>query len=140
MHFRYTQWDGHEFPTQDRLEFFNNMLDFVLAYGDEAMQALDRAELDEQQKQWLEQLIKDGLLEKLSGRWRLTPRAINAMQRRALMEIFRDLQPGRRDGHPTFHAGGLAERTEGTHRYEFGDPLSELDVTQTLRNAISRES
>jgi len=138
VRYRYQEWNGDEFPTQDRLDFFHNILDFVLTHGDEALRALDRAEFDDQQRQWLDQLIKDGLLEKAAGRWRLTPRAINAMQRRALMEVFSNLRAGRRDGHPTQHVGGPTERTEGTHPYQFGDPLSELDVAQTLRNALWR--
>jgi uncharacterized protein with von Willebrand factor type A (vWA) domain len=30
------------------------------------------------------------------------------------------------------------ERTEGTRAYQFGDPVSELDLTATLRNALQR--
>ncbi|MCK6484417.1 MAG: VWA domain-containing protein [Phycisphaerae bacterium] len=138
MRYEYVEWDGREFPTQDRLDLFHSILDFVLAHGDEAMRALDRADLNDAQREWLDQLIKDGLLEKVAGRWKLTPRAIGAMQRRALNEVFRDLRAGRRDGHVTVHPGGLGERTEGTRRYEFGDPISELDPTATLRNALSR--
>ena len=140
MRFRYAEWDGQEFATQDRLDFFNNILDFVLAHGDEALRALDRAPLDDQHRQWLEQLIQDGLLEKFSGRWRLTPRAINAMQRRALAEIFRQLRAGRRDGHEAVASGQSTERTEGTRPYEFGDQLSEIEPTQTLRNALARSA
>lgn len=140
MRFRYSEWDGSEFPTQDRLDFFNNVLDFVMAHGDEALRALDRAQLDEEQRKWLEQLINDGLMENLAGRWRLTPRAINAMQRRALMEIFEQLRAGRGEGHQSQHVGMSGERTDGTRAYEFGDPLSEIEPVQTLRNAMLRSA
>lgn len=136
---RYTDWDGQEFPTQDRLDLFHNILDFVLTYGEQALSSLDRAELNEQQQQWLSDLIKDGLLEKAAGRWKLTPQAISVMQRRALSEVFKQLQAGRRDGHQTMHSGGRGERTDGTRRYEFGDPVSELDPAQTLRNTMTRQ-
>ncbi len=138
MRIRYTDWDGRPFPTQDRLDLFHNILDFVLTYGEQALSSLERAELSEQQQRWLDELIKDGLLEKAAGRWKLTPQAIGVMQRRALAEVFKELQSGRRDGHQTPHSGGRGERTDGTRRYEFGDPISELDVTETLRNAIAR--
>lgn len=138
MRFRYSEWDGREFPTQDRLDLFHNILDFVLSHGEEALRALDRAEMNDQQKQWLDQLIRDGLLEKLAGRFRLTPRAIGHMQRRALMEVFRDLRKGQRDGHQTAHPGGIGERTEGTRPYQFGDPIAQLDPMATLRNALVR--
>lgn len=138
MRFKFSEWNGDDFPTQDRLDLFHNILDFVIAHGEEALRALDRTELNDEQQQWLDQLIKDGLLEKFAGRWRLTPHAIGVMQRRALMEVFRNLQAGRRDGHETAFAGGVGERTDGSHSYQFGDPLSEIDPTQTLRNALSR--
>lgn len=140
MRTRYTQWDGHEFPTQDRLDLFHHILDFVLMHGDKALGSLERAELTEQQRQWLDDLIKDGLLEKAAGRWKLTPQAIGVMQRRALNEVFQQLRAGRSDGHATPHAGGRGERTDGTRRYEFGDPISEMDPVQTLRNALSRRA
>jgi len=138
MRSRYVRWNGVEFQTQDRLDFFNHILDFVLTHGDEALRALDRAEFDEQQRQWLDQLIRDGLLERVAGRWRLTPSAISRMQRRALMEVFRDLRRGQRDGHATSHPGGPGERTDGTRPYQFGDPIGQLEPIATLRNALRR--
>ena len=46
MRVRYSEWDGEAFPTQDRLDLFRNILDFVLAYGDEALRALDEERAD----------------------------------------------------------------------------------------------
>jgi uncharacterized protein with von Willebrand factor type A (vWA) domain len=138
MRVHYTEWDGEAFPTQDRLDLFHNILDFVMAYGDEALAALKRAELDEPQRQWLDQLIRDGLLEKTVSRWKLTPRAIGAMQRKALAEVFRNLRHGQRDGHPTPHPGGPGDRADGTRPYQFGDPVGQLDAATTLRNALRR--
>src|SRR5207244_9678932 len=87
----------------------------------------------------LEQLIKDGLLDKDGkGKLRLTPRAIGRMQRRALMEVFSHLRQGQREGHEKVTAGQGGERIEGTKPYQFGDPVSELDIHQTLRNALQR--
>jgi uncharacterized protein with von Willebrand factor type A (vWA) domain len=138
MRYRYTEWDGTEFPTQDHLSFFDQFMDFVLEYGDRAMDALERMEMNESQRELLEQLIKDGLLEKAGARWKLTPRAVNAMQRKALMEIFKNLQSGTRDGHEAIDAGRRGERIEGTVRYQFGDPVSEIDLSATLRNTLAR--
>src|ERR1019366_1624678 len=44
-----------------------------------------------------------------------------------------------REGHEKITPGLGGERIEGTKKYEFGDPVSELDLHQTLRNALSRE-
>lgn len=138
MRFRYAEWNGEEFATQDHLRLFDRLMEFVLEYGDAAVQALQQMELDEEQRQLLEQLIQDGLLEKAGARWKLTPRAIQAMQRRALMEVFRDLRKGHKDGHESRDHGPAGERIEGTRPFEFGDPISEIDMTATLRNTLAR--
>jgi uncharacterized protein with von Willebrand factor type A (vWA) domain len=84
--------------------------------------------------------MDEGMLDKVAGRYRLTPRAINAMQRKALMEIFTQLPRGTREGHPTTNPGAGADRLEGTKKYQFGDPISELDLNTTLRNAVARQT
>jgi Ca-activated chloride channel family protein len=95
---------------------------------------------NDEQSELLEQLLKDGMLDKDGkGRLRLTPRAIGKMQRRALMEVFSHLRSGQRDGHEKVTPGLGGERIEGTKPYEFGDPVSELDLHQTLHNALSRQ-
>src|SRR5439155_2495567 len=68
----------------------------------------------------------------------LTSRAINRMQRRALMEVFSNLRQGTREGHEKITPGQGGERIEGTKPYQYGDPVSELDIHQTLRNALQR--
>jgi uncharacterized protein with von Willebrand factor type A (vWA) domain len=87
----------------------------------------------------LEQLLKDGMLDKDGkGRLRLTPRAISKMQRKALMEVFANLREGQREGHEKVTPGLGGERIEGTKPYQFGDPVSELDLHATLHNALTR--
>ncbi len=138
MRYRYAEWDGTEFPTQEHLKRFDRFLDFVLEYGEKALEAIEHLELDEDQREWLEKLIEDGLLGKVAGRWRLTPRAVSRMQQRALTEVFRNLRGGTGDGHDTVHAGAGGERIEGMKKYQFGDPVSELELSQTLKNAVGR--
>jgi uncharacterized protein with von Willebrand factor type A (vWA) domain len=78
-------------------------------------------------------LDKDG-----KGKLRLTPRSVTKMQRRALMEVFANLQRGQREGHEKVTAGQGGDRIEGTKPYQYGDPVSELDLHQTLHNALVR--
>jgi len=138
MRYRYQEWDGTEFPTQDKLGGLEGLLDIVMAYGERALDALKHLKPDEDYQQWLEKLIEEGMLEKVGARWRLTPRAINAMQKKALMEVFRDLKRGGVEGHDTTQLGPSGERTDGTKPYEYGDPVSEINLSQTLRNAVFR--
>ena len=82
---------------------------------------------------------KDGILDKDGkGKLRLTPRAISKMQRKALMEVFANLRTGQREGHEKITPGPGGDRIEGTKAYQYGDPVSELDLHQTLHNALAR--
>lgn len=143
MKFRYGEFDGEEFPTQDSLFGLNQISNFILQHGKDALDALQQmlengkeGDADE----LIEQMIKDGMLEKDGqGRLRLTPRAVTAMQQKALMEVFANLNRGRREGHEQPQTGHGGERTDGTKPYQFGDPVHELDLHATLRNALSRQ-
>jgi len=142
MRYYYGEFDGTEFPTPDSLFGFNDLMQFILQYGPQALKAIEQmlAEAkDPQQSQLLDELIRDGMLDRdAAGRLRLTPRAIGRMQRRALMEVFSDLRSGQREGHERITPGQGGERVEGTKPYQYGDPVSELDFHQTLRNALMR--
>lgn len=138
MRFRYREWNGEEFATQEHLKLFDSFMEFVLEYGEPAMDALEEMEVDPEQRDLLAKLVDEGLLEKVNATWRLTPRAISAIQRKALMEVFTRLRKGHKDGHDTPETGQGGERLEGTRPYQFGDPISELDLSATLRKTLAR--
>jgi Ca-activated chloride channel homolog len=137
MRYSYGEFNGQNFPSSESLFDYGHIFDFILTYGEQAMEAL--AKLNPADEELLQQLIEDGMLEKAAGQFRLTPRAVNAMQRKALMEIFALLPRGNRDSHPTTTAGAGSDRMQGTRKYQFGDPISELDLNASLRNAIQRQ-
>src|ERR1041385_2879206 len=142
MKYFYGPFDGEDFPTQDKLFGFDQLMQFIMQYGEQALKALEQMMNDpknSEQSEMLEQLLKDGMLDKDGkGKLQLTPRAINKMQRRALMEVFANLRQGNREGHEKVTPGLGGERIEGTKPYEYGDPVSELDLHQTLHNALTR--
>jgi uncharacterized protein with von Willebrand factor type A (vWA) domain len=138
MRYAYGEYDGQEFPTPDSLFNYDQIMDFILEYGENALDAMNN--MNPADAEILEQLMQEGMLDKVAGRYRLTPRAVNAMQRKALMEIFSQLPRGSREGHPTTNPGAAADRLEGTKKYQFGDPISELDLNATLRNAVARQN
>ncbi len=142
MKYFYGEYDGEEFPTQDKLFGFDQLMEFIMEYGDQAMKALEQMMKDpknQEQSDLLEQMLKDGMLDKDGkGKLRLTPRSVSKMQQKALMEVFANLRTGQRDGHEKVTAGANGERIDGTKPYQFGDPVSELDLHQTLHNALSR--
>ncbi len=138
MRYIYQQWDGSEFPTQEHLEFFSDFMEYLLEYGEGALDALQELSDDPEQRQIIERWLEEGLLEKVGVRFRLTPRAIDSLQRKALMEVFQNMRPGSAEGHETIHAGRGGERTEGSRPYQFGDPVSDIDIAATLRNTVAR--
>src|SRR5690349_17782791 len=142
MKYFYGEFDGQDFPTQDKLFGFDQLMQFIMQYGEQAIKALEQMMNDpknSEQSEMLEQLLKDGMLDKDGkGKLQLTPRSINKMQRRALMEVFANLRQGNREGHEKITPGLGGERIEGTKPYEYGDPVSELDLHQTLHNALTR--
>ncbi len=142
MKYFYGGFDGEEFPNPDQLFGLSALMDFVLQYGDKALQAMEKLLKDpdaQEQKELIEQLIEQGLLDKDGkGKLSLTQRSIGRMQRRALMEVFANLRQGTREGHEKITAGAGGQRIEGTKPYQYGDPVSELDMHQTLRNALQR--
>jgi Ca-activated chloride channel homolog len=144
MKYFYGEYDGEEFPTQDKLFGFDQLMNFILQYGDQALKAMqqmmENPNEDSQVSDLLEQMLKDGMLDKdAKGKLRVTPKAVGKMQSKALMEVFKNLKSGNRDGHEKTTTGTGGERMEGTKAYQFGDPISELDLHATLRNAMKRE-
>jgi Ca-activated chloride channel homolog len=142
MKYFYGEFDGQEFPTQDKLFGFDQLMEFILQHGENALKAIEQMMQDpknQAQSDLLDQLIKEGMLDKDGkGKLKLTPRAINKMQRRALMEVFSNLRQGTREGHEKVTPGLGGERIEGTKQYQYGDPVSELDLHTTLHNALTR--
>ncbi len=143
MKYLYGEFDGEEFPTPDKLFSVDQLSQFILQYGDQALEAMQ--EMLESGKEGpisdaLEQMLQDGMLDKDGkGKLRLTPRAVSKMQQKALLEVFGNLRQGQRDGHEKVTHGPQGSRIESTKPYSFGDPLSDIDLHQSLRNALSRE-
>jgi len=142
MKYFYGQFNGDEFPTPDKLFGFDQLMQFIMEHGENALKAIEQMMNDpknQAQSDMLEKLLKDGMLDKDGqGRLRLTPRAVSKMQRKALMEVFAGLKEGQREGHERVTPGPGGERIEGTKPYQYGDPVAELDLHQTLHNALSR--
>ncbi len=142
MKYFYGEYDGEPFPTPDKLFNLDQIMDFIMQHGEQALKAMQQMMNDpdnQQQSDLLEQLLQDGMLDKDGkGKLKLTPRAVGRMQRKALMEVFANLREGQREGHEKITPGLGGERIEGTKPYQYGDPVSELDLHATLHNALTR--
>ena len=145
MKYDYGEYDGPPFQTPDELFPQPQVMNFILQYGQDALDAMKEMQEQEGEDGIVQQLINAGLVEEYTDEngnksLRMTGRMVKGLQHRALMDVFKDLRKGNKEGHPTQAAGRAGERSDGTKAYEFGDPLSELDLGTTMRNAVARQN
>ncbi|TXH01924.1 MAG: VWA domain-containing protein [Candidatus Moraniibacteriota bacterium] len=100
----------------------------------------DLNQMEELRKQ-VEQLMRDiadqqGLSSDGKGGFELTPQAMRIFQGRLLEKIFSHLQPSRSGRHTGRIVGDGAVELPSTKGYEFGDSLANMDVTQSVINAM----
>ncbi len=142
MKYFYGEFDGEQFPTPDSLFGFDQLMQFIMEHGEQALKAIEQMMKDpknEAQSELLEKLLQEGMLDKDGqGKLRLKPRAVTGVRGKALMEVFANLSDGQREGNERTTPRFGGERIEGTKPYQFGDPVSELDLHTTLHNALSR--
>jgi uncharacterized protein with von Willebrand factor type A (vWA) domain len=77
---------------------------------------------------------KDG-----GGGFRLTPKAYKIFQGRLLERIFSELAPSKHGRHQGDVIGEGAVELQQTKPYEFGDSVANLDITNTVVNALLRQ-
>ncbi|TWU45257.1 hypothetical protein Q31b_04280 [Novipirellula aureliae] len=73
------------------------------------------------------------------GAFRLTPKAHKIFQARLLEKIFSELAPSRSGRHQGDVIGEGAVEMQRTKPYEFGDSVANLDLPQTVINALLRQ-
>lgn len=100
----------------------------------------DMEQLEEIRRQ-VENLVREaaerqGLDKTEKGGYRLTPKAFKTFQARLLERIFSGLQAGRSGRHTGRIVGEGSVELPTTKAYEFGDSLANLDVTQSVINAM----
>lgn len=136
--FEYSKWDGsQEFQPQSADKLFDQLSEYILQYGDQVLRNLD--DLDDT-NEVVELLQKEGLIEEDGeGRYRVSPKGLRRIQESALTDLF---QTFARDGvgkHDTPQKGAGAIRLEDSKPYVYGDPLSNVNLHETLKNAYVRQ-
>src|ERR1700726_4074664 len=86
-----------------------------------------------------DQLEQRGLIERDDEGMRLTARGMRRIGQKALGDLFARLRRDRFGDHEVSRRGQGGERAEDSKTYEFGD-VFDLDVRETLMNAVQRES
>lgn len=112
-------------------------LDELSRFADEA-QVEQLRQLAEQIQQMLEAEAARQGLERSAQGYQLSPQAMRTFQGKVLREIFSSLQAARSGRHTGTIIGDGAVELPSTRAYEFGDSAANMDIPQTMINAMVR--
>jgi uncharacterized protein with von Willebrand factor type A (vWA) domain len=137
--FEYSRWDGsQEFTPQSADSLFDQLSQYMLDYGEQVLDMLDQ--LEDEHPDLLDRLIKQGYIEKDDqGKYQVTPRGVRRAQTRALDELFDVTRRDKLGRHETAFRGVGQTMHEESKPYEYGDPVANLNMHETLRNALHRQ-
>lgn len=103
-------------------------------------EAVDQlSEFQEQIQQYLRDLADQQGITSADGRVQLSPQAYRIFQGRLLERIFSNLEASRSGRHQNPVEGDGAVELQQTRPYEFGDSVTQMDIPQTMLNAMLRQ-
>ena len=97
------------------------------------------AQYQEQIQQYLKDLMEGQGLFDEQGAVQLSPKAYKLFQGKLLERIFSNLEASRSGRHQGPVDGEGAVETQRTRPYEFGDSVAQMDIPQTMINAMLRQ-
>jgi len=138
--FEYAEWDGsQEFRTLSADMAFDKLADYLLEHGEYVLRQLEQLERDD--ADILKLLIKQGYLEKdEKGQFTVTSKGVRRIEEKALDELFTITKKDALGKHPTDFKGPGTVRHEDSKPYEYGDPVANFNLHETLKNAMYRQS
>lgn len=136
--FEYSRFDGSEkFSPQSADQVFDQFSEYLMDYGEHMLDELER--LEEEHPDVIQMLMKRGYVEKdREGNFLVTPKGMRRVENRALEELFDIRGRDKLGRHDTEHRGPGQTVHEESKPYEFGDPVSNLNMHETLKNALYR--
>lgn len=137
--FEYSKWDGsQDFNAQSANDIFDQISKYLLEYGDQVLPSLER--LQEDQPDILEKLIQQGFIEQdEQGQFQVTPKGIRRVETKALDELFDIARKDKFGKHETDLRGAGQTLHDESKPYEYGDPVGNLNMHETLKNALYRQ-
>jgi uncharacterized protein with von Willebrand factor type A (vWA) domain len=137
--FEYSEWDGtQQFQPLSAESVFDKLAEYLLEHGEYLLRRLDR--LDPDDADVLKLLIKEGYLEEdKKGRFTIAPKGVRRMEEKALHELFLAPHKDTLGKHDTDSKGAGQVVHEDSKPYEFGDPVANLNLHETLKNALIRQ-
>ncbi len=138
--FEFSNFDGSQsFRPLSAESAFDKLSDQLLEHGDYLLRQLEH--LDARDSEVLKLLIKEGFLEKdEDGSIGVGARGLRRIETKALDELFTIQKRDAAGKHPSDFKGAGQVRHEDSKPYEFGDPVANLNLHETLKNAVGRET
>src|SRR5262249_56122203 len=85
-------------------------------------------------------LVREGYLEKdEDGRYAVSTKGHKRIQQQALVELFQVAQKDPLGKHDSSFKGSGQVRHDDSKPYEYGDPVANLNLHETLKNALIRQ-
>ncbi len=137
--FQYSRWDGsQEFTPQSADKLFEELSNYMLDYGEEILDNL--LQWEQEHPDLVRKLIEQGYVDKdEEGRFQVTPKGIRRVEGQSLDALFNVSRKDKVGNHESEFRGAGQTVHDETRRYEYGDPISSLDMHGTLKNAILRQ-
>lgn len=137
--FEYSEWDGsQQFKPLAAERAFDKLTEYLMEYGDYVLRQMER--MDENDADVLKMLIKEGYLEKdEKGQYTIAPRGVRRIEDKALTELFQITRKDTFGKHETPFKGAGQVLHEDSKPYEYGDPVANLNLHETLKNALIRQ-
>ncbi|MSQ95971.1 MAG: VWA domain-containing protein [Gemmataceae bacterium] len=138
--FEFSEYDGsQQFQPLSADAVFDKIADHLLEYGDYVLRQLEH--LDETDADLMKLLIKEGYLEKdEEGKYAVAPHGVRRIENKAIEELFTIRKKDSLGKHPSDFKGAGQVRHEDSKPYEFGDPVANLNLHETLKNAMHRQT
>lgn len=96
-------------------------------------------QFQEQVQQYLKDAMENQGITGKDGQVHLSPKAYKLFQGKLLDRIFSDLKASKSGRHQNSVDGEGAVETQRTRPYEFGDSVAQMDIPQTMINAMLRQ-
>ncbi|MEO8665442.1 MAG: VWA domain-containing protein [Ignavibacteria bacterium] len=147
MEIQYSKWRPDSMTDDKRLENLVSVFSYLLIQTngdiDEALDWIEQ--LDSEYKlfdkdlsfgDFVDELKKQGYIAEKDGTKVLTSKGSRKMRTESLKKIFSGLKPDTAGFHETNKTGRGVEKLSELKKFEFGDQITNIDLTSTIKNAF----
>ncbi|MEC7405655.1 MAG: VWA domain-containing protein [Bacteroidota bacterium] len=144
---KYLRTEGKESRADMLKRLFYQLLPYVSGDAQEAIHWLN--ELDRKYHlttstygmgDFIEELKREGLIKEDDQTYKITAKTEQQIRQNALEEVFGKLYKKGKGNHKTPYAGQGEDASSGYKMYDYGDDLSGVDATSSMRNAMTRSN